>query len=395
MKTPLFIGLVPNAIVNNANRFMAPVGSASGSSTAIPRVPICEAGTLSRLKVRLGTELSGGGQYVFTLMKNNAAESMAVTLTSGEQSETDTVNTVAVGEGDDIMIRCTPTSTPTTQANVQLGMVFEATAPGKGIIVAFHAASGAALFMALGGLGSDNAEGDVQVIAPTSGTISKIRARRNTAPGGIEEVTYTLRVNGVDSALSCTISGSDTQDSGAASVAIAAGDLLSIGVTISDLPASSVGGVSLDWAPTVDGESLFFGTGNTGLSNAAARYMQVAGVAGRDTEADAQGVAPIAFTARALRARTVTAPGSGKSWTYALRKSGASQDLTCTIADAATSAADATHSVAVAEDDLVNILIAPTATPTATASMTVSMVAYVPGAAPPSGGRNLLLMGVG
>lgn len=85
-----------------------------------------------------------------------------------------------------------------------------------------------------------------QCFCPSSLTIQNLAFAVDTAPGAGETTTATLRKNGVDTVLTCTISGAvdlsafDTTHS----VAFAAGDFFSIAVTSSGGSASGTAKVS-------------------------------------------------------------------------------------------------------------------------------------------------------
>jgi len=61
-------------------------------------------------------------------------------------------------------------------------------------------------------------------------------------------------------------------------------------------------------------------------------------------------------TASKLFVNLTVAPGAGKSRTITLRKSGASQTLTCTVSAAATTCNDTTHSVSFVNGDRIAVL---------------------------------------
>jgi len=71
-----------------------------------------------------------------------------------------------------------------------------------------------------------------QIRAIRAGTVQNMRVRHNTPGGNGNSIVYTLRVNGVASALSVTLASTASDNSDLAStVAVAAGDLLDIEVT--------------------------------------------------------------------------------------------------------------------------------------------------------------------
>ena len=78
------------------------------------------------------------------------------------------------------------------------------------------------------GVGS---ESSVQIAAPQDAvSAGNLRIRQSPAPS--DNLTFTLRVNGANTAVSCTVTTAQTAcDSAAASAAVSPGDLLSLGVT--------------------------------------------------------------------------------------------------------------------------------------------------------------------
>jgi hypothetical protein len=86
-------------------------------------------------------------------------------------------------------------------------------------------------------------EGDAQTLSPNASlTAQDLAVVATAAPGVGNSVTVTLRDDGVDTALACTISGlGNTCNSAAASATIAAGSRLSFQLTSSGVvPATSL-----------------------------------------------------------------------------------------------------------------------------------------------------------
>jgi hypothetical protein len=88
------------------------------------------------------------------------------------------------------------------------------------------------------------AEDDVQQVVTVAGTIDSLHIRLTTAPGLGRSYAFAARRNGVDTALSCTVSGSEQSCADTTSTAaFASGDLLSIRVT----PIGTPVGADLSW----------------------------------------------------------------------------------------------------------------------------------------------------
>jgi len=87
-------------------------------------------------------------------------------------------------------------------------------------------------------------EGEVQQIVASGATFTTMRCHVAVAAAG--STTYTLRVNGGNSTLTCTIAGGQTNGSGSGSVTVSAGDSVDVatpGAGTPGQPASfAVGG---------------------------------------------------------------------------------------------------------------------------------------------------------
>lgn len=106
--------------------------------------------------------------------------------------------------------------------------------------------------------------------------------------------------------------------------------------------------------------SLFEGKAmNTG----ATEYMAINGACDCGTEGWAKQIMTHAGTFQNAEISIDTAPSAGKSWTFTMRKNNADQAITITIADAATTGEDRTHTFTVVAGDVVNWKIVPSGTP--------------------------------
>jgi hypothetical protein len=104
----------------------------------------------------------------------------------------------------------------------------------------------------MNGVASSAVEADHQVLIPEAGTLTNLRAKALVNIGGGATVTVTVRVNGADTALSFTYDVADTTTlkSDGDSVAVAAGDLVTINFATDNAgaPAATMQG-SLDFVP--------------------------------------------------------------------------------------------------------------------------------------------------
>lgn len=200
-------------------------------------------------------------------------------------------------------------------------------------------------------------EASVQISAPASAVLSQLAIRLTTPPGGSASWTWTLRVNGANTALTATISGSNlTVTDNTHRVKINEGDLLSFSITPSGTPALPTNGYTMRVLTEATGQLIT--AYNLTLSDHFIRWGSVFGGAGTSssgTEPGQQTIIPVAGTISRLRVATNSPPGGGLNWKYSLVVNGVDSALTATIADSATSAADTTHTVSVAAGDVVDI----------------------------------------
>jgi len=84
----------------------------------------------------------------------------------------------------------------------------------------------------------------------TTYTVSSFRARIATAPGASKSWVFTVRKNGANTTMTCTITGAATQCATTAnSFSVTAGDLLSVQVAAVSGPAGTAG-VFVTWQLT-------------------------------------------------------------------------------------------------------------------------------------------------
>lgn len=376
------------AISNSATRYspFAQSGATASwtTSVAAAQTPISAAGTISRLRVRLGTALSAGS-FTFTLVKNGVDTALTCTITN--QQGSDTSNTVTVAAGDLLCIKCVPSGTPTAQtAPVALAVMFEGDVAGESVVFAATSTGTTAGFIAPGSLTVANAtEVNQSAVMPTGGVFSHLRVSLSAAPGTTTTRVFTLRKNGVDTTLTCTVtSGNTTASDTSNSVTFAAGDVISIGQTTpAGTPATATANIGLKWVPTTDGQGLMFGNWNSAISASATRYGNANGTsgAGEATEANTYNIAPCDLSISDFRAAISTAPGAAKSRAFTLRKNGAGTAAAITISGASDTSGTDADTVTFTDADLLSIETVPTGTPAAVTFARTSAIVVASSAA--------------
>lgn len=209
-------------------------------------------------------------------------------------------------------------------------------------------------------------ESAIQEVISSAGVITNFLVKLDSAPGAAKQYVFTLRVNGVDSALTCTISGaaSTTGTDTSHSVNVSAGDLVSISCTPSGTPTSSLLSLSLQFTGNTANESLFLGSSST-LSTSATEYQAPQGrLSGNSTTIETH-LTAVSGNIKNLYVKLTVAPGGATSRTFTLYVNGVSTSLTCTVTGAATTANDTTHSVAVTAGDTITLVSTLSGSPAA------------------------------
>ena len=229
--------------------------------------------------------------------------------------------------------------------------------------------------MLAGGFGWHATENRRFAIMPSAGTISKLRIVMDGAPGAGTSYTFVLMVDGVASALTVTISGTDTEGTDLSnSVSVSAGQTVALRSTPADTPSSSVNMMhSVLFTGSTSKESVILGSGLGGtLDTANDEYDTVymgSGVGPTTTEADHQLLVAAPGTIKNLYVHLSADPGdpvAPDGYRFTLRKNGASQSLTVTISADDTTGNDTSNSFTVAAGDKINLLIEPLNTPSVT-----------------------------
>lgn len=196
-----------------------------------------------------------------------------------------------------------------------------------------------------------------------------------SAPTSGKSITYTLRVNGGDTGLTCTIANTATSCSDRThGVAIAPGDRLTLKRTTSGSPTVAKSRITIEHQGATANESGYatqsVSSGNEGQTTQLTNAFRSRDDGLSDNNA---GVAAAAGNVTALYAAVGAAPGSGKSWTFTVLKNGTAQngtggtpDTRVTIADSATTGNSSGYTVAVSAGDDISIQKSTSGSPTAT-----------------------------
>jgi hypothetical protein len=89
-------------------RFLTPGRGVVAITTDLNQIPVTRSGVLRNLFARHNSAAGNGNNVVYTVMVNGVATAITVSLATGAVGQaSDTVNTVAVVQGDRVSIRAT------------------------------------------------------------------------------------------------------------------------------------------------------------------------------------------------------------------------------------------------------------------------------------------------
>ncbi len=368
---PVMLAGSTQGISNINNRYLLFSGGPAAGLTGQPSFtgaasPFPVAGTISRLMVRFPTPLSAGQSWIAEVFINSGATGVTCTVDSSSQVASDLTHSIAVAAGDRVTIKMSPVGAPNAQPTYEASFLFTSTTPSGALFAsaAGSIVSGTPTYTTFNRHATAtttiaNATG----IMPCGGSTSTIYYSTEVAPGAGLTRTATLVKNGVDTALSVTISGTATQATATASpVSWVAGDQVYIRLDTTTT-VGAMQQVSVDWLPTVPGEIPLLGTHLAAQSNSLTSYAAPCGVSAalEQTETNTPVIFPANFKVVAFR-YDVNAPGTGKSRTASLRLNYADSVASAPVADLATNAAWS-GGLQVASGDLLDIQAIPAGTP--------------------------------
>ena len=126
--------------------------------------------------------------------------------------------------------------------------------------------------------------------------------------------------------------------------------------------AGATGATGATGAAGVNRDIIGGGDGGCGtLAGPATDWVGMFGAACESTEAEAQLPMPATGTIQELHATMSSAPGTGNSVTFTIRKNGTSTAVACTVSGSATSCADSVNAVGFGTGDLISVQINDTA----------------------------------
>lgn len=323
-----------------------------------------KAGTLKNWNVRFqGTPQN---PWYLKVYHNGSATSMAITAQSPGNTWSDTTHTISISPGDWITIYAYWNSGPISTMIPSWWFDFDTTDDETMLLGDpwYEPTAGAGAYYPLltgEALVSTNMANHQQVM-PTAGTLQNLYLHMTTAPAAGTSRTFTVNVNGVDTGLTVTISSGTTGSDTTHTVHVAAGDLVCMHETTSGSPGQTFSSWSCGFLPDIAGEQLVMAAPQASLNITADAYNCLYGVTHSaytwSTSEGARYQYSDGVTIGKLYVRVITAPGSGASWTFAVRAAAASV-LSVTLSGTDTSGSNTADQATLSAGDLVDMLASP------------------------------------
>lgn len=341
----------------------------SGTATNFDQL-VTSAGTLQNLRVLLTVAPGSGKSYTVTLYKNGSSTALTVTVSDLATTGSDTTHTVSVAAGDKLRIEYTTSGTPTsTQMNTSVEYVGGTTDESQIMGCTgstFIAGSGADEFVGVSGENVvSSADSISRQLIGTAGTIKNLYINADSVVSA-GSIIFTLMVNGVASALTCTMNvASSTANDTTHTVAVAAGDTLSLRIDYTGLTGVSVINYGTTFLASTANEFPIIGGTSGDPSTSATNYNSLVASNNRTfvtTENQRQAVGSVWYV-KNLYTKVSTAPGAAKSWKVTFRKGAADTALVNTISGAGTTTANFASTITLALYDAIDLSFTPAGTP--------------------------------
>lgn len=362
---------------STTTQYISPSSGASAwSNTETQFAAMAVSGFLTNFRINL-TAAPGVGRSRSVTIRKNGVDQITVTVSDTATNNVTTAQ-VAVSPGDLISLSTTPSGSPAS-ATVTWSMDFQGGAAGVTMTTAASNTTSTALGYippeANQGFGTSAPANELLV--SEDGTFSDLYVTLGAVLASGTR-SFTLRKNGVNQSLTCTISagGANASDT-VNSVSVVAGDRIVIVTGGSAVAITSVG-VGMKFTPT-RGEG--YGMICCGCSNSPSttvpNYQPIAGSAGGwiTTEAGAQ-IASTATLLKRLQVRLNTAPGSGNQWNFNVKVNGNYVGMEVIIAGVGVTTGSVDIDVPIAAGDLIALESVPTSGPSSTGRFEWAVTTY-------------------
>ena len=314
-------------------------------------------GSFKKFSVKLVTAPGAGKSWTFTVRVNGVDTSMAVTISESDTTGSD-LSPINFNKGDVITVKATSSGSPAT---TKLSYYFMCNANGNPWFFGSTGdlnASATRYFMPYGATGVSATETENQCIIPTDGTLTTLCINLETAPGSGKSYTFTVRKNGVDTALIVVVSDSNTTGEATGSIDITTGDRITIKVVPSGTPAIGLVQGGILCVPDVDGTSMQFTSTNAMETTATVRRFSPAGFcnSGMVGSDESQIIYP-SCTVKSMYVWQGSPTDSGadsNTWQFTVNSVGSA--IAVVLANPNSEGSD-TGDVSISDGDLINVVV--------------------------------------
>jgi len=365
-------------------------------------------GTIKKLRMTLSGIPGSGNSYTLVLMVDGVASALTVTVSGGvDISGQDLVNEVSVSAGQEVYMRCTPSSTPTARS-VTWSTIFTGDNAAESIFLSGshgntldqstteHAA------LSAGNIPNATLTLSEQMIA-LSGTIKNLYVKLTADPGTDPDgYKFTVYKNGIATSLTVTITANATTANDTSnSFTVVATDTLVL--KIEPLNAPSVAPKAY-WGTTLvadtDGEWAILGGSGQTINDSINNWANLVGSAhgGVWTTSDVSRVAQTqACSLKNLYVKLSADPGTGiEGYEFSVEvNTTASALLSVTIRADDTTGNNTSDTIVLSDDDFVQFQVSPLDNPTVEPSVLWGMVAFVSIVSSTGGGMGRSMMAAG
>lgn len=364
--------------VENFLTFGAANGANYSTTESARSTVVMAAFDMTNLYIEQNLAPGASASIAYTIRKNGADTALTGTISGAGAGQvvTDTTHTVHFDVGDTISIGLVPTGTPAGPGFLYIRTLCNSTVASSQFISGYLTTASTSVTdyaNIFGGQGALNSvEAVQQFVMPCAGSFSNLSLNQGVALAGGGSFTYTLRVNGVSSSLTCQIAtGNSFADDLTHSVSVNAGDLVGLMcVPAGTISSSNATNIGIAFTPSFYGDTVigWSQVGGGGPSTSAKSFNEPSGVGfGYDTTTGNEVNFSLEYgpcTLKAMYINLGTAPASGKSWVFTIRNNLADTSLTTTIANAATTG-NASVKVPLQAGDKITLSALPSGTPTA------------------------------
>lgn len=344
---------------------------------------VAAAGVLKNFTFTVQTAPGAGKSWTITLRKNGSDTAAVLTLADTNTTVTYTASDISVSAGDLFTLRSDPSGTPAAMGQHHFGWEWTPTTDGQSIYgKGYDTLSNSAtqyngLFCGATAWAS-SATNNTSVVA-TAGNLTNLYVSLSGSPGSGNNYQFAVYKNGtkqdgsggtVDTRV--TIADSATSGNASFTLGLSPGDTCYLEQIPTSTPTTRFATWSVAFVATDPTQAMICGFDGNAPSNTVTNYLQVQTQANwgtAETLATTQSISAVTpFTVSDLYVALTVAPGSSKNRVVDIRRNAASPSgtLSVTIADAATTGNDTTHSVALVQGDYWGVRTVPTGTPAST-----------------------------